>query len=101
MRFSAPQLSDAMFIRYFDSRRKIGYKDLDFVEQINEVFICLFATAIYHSLKAWETGVLDSTGPNFKSETRLRQCNFPCVLKLLLTFNSDYGSAYEYLGKDA
>jgi len=73
MRFSAPQLADAIFTHYFDSRKKIGYKDIDFVDQINEVFICLFATAIYHSLKAWETGILDATGPNFKPETRLHQ----------------------------
>ena len=73
MRFLAPQLADAIFTRYFDSRKKIGYKDIDFVDQINEVFICLFATAIYHSLKAWETRILDAIGLNFKPKTRLCQ----------------------------
>ena len=93
IRFSAPQLADAMFIRYFDGKRKIGYKDPDFIEEINGIFICLFATAIYHCLKAWETGLAESS--DFKAETRYGLQKLPCVFDIPLTSYSNHVPSHQ------
>ena len=64
------QIAKAIFIRYFDGKKKIGNHVPEFIEQFNNVFICLVTTVIFHCLKSWESGVLDSGGPDFKSDTR-------------------------------
>lgn len=65
-----PVISEAIFIRYFHGAKKAGQmKDGGFVERINDVFVCLFATAIYHCLKQWSTGLLDDR-VEFKKENR-------------------------------
>jgi len=40
------------------------------MDKMNNVFICLITTAIYHHLKQWESGVPDQNGPEFKAEIR-------------------------------
>ena len=70
-RFFAPQLATSIFYRYFDGKKKVGCRDPDFIVQINGVFISLFATAIYHCLKIWESRVPDPSPPEFKPGIRI------------------------------
>lgn len=69
-RFMTPAISEAIFIRYFQGAKKAAHKEPHtFLERINDVFVCLFATAIYHCLKQWSEGELDDK-IEFKKETR-------------------------------
>ena len=58
-----------IYQRYFNGSRRQGSRDPEFLDRINGVFVCFVATAIRHCLKAWRTGELAETGPDFKYET--------------------------------
>jgi hypothetical protein len=46
-----------------------GYRDVEFHEKINGVFICLVASALRHCLKHWVKGELAEEMVEFKYET--------------------------------
>jgi len=68
-RFRAEEIVDVIYQRYYNGFRKQGSRDPDFLDNINGVFICFVATAIWHCLKAWKTGELAESATEFKYET--------------------------------
>lgn len=56
-RFTAVEITEIIYRKYFASPKMRGNVDDTFFESINEVFICLVAAAIRHCLKQWSTGV--------------------------------------------
>ena len=55
--FQADQITEIIFRNYFSSLKTQTVYDKDFFQSINEVFICLVASALSHCLKARKTGV--------------------------------------------
>ena len=74
-----------IFLRFFNGKKRIGYKDLIFLSQINEVLICLICTAIFHCLRQWRTDALDDI-VEFKHDTHLGR---PRQLIVVLFTNID------------
>ena len=68
-RFRAEEIVAVIYQRYYNGSRRQGSRDPEFLDRINGVFICFVATAIRHCLKAWRTGELAESGPDFKYET--------------------------------
>ncbi|KAF8433171.1 hypothetical protein BGX38DRAFT_1146201 [Terfezia claveryi] len=55
--FRATEIREIIFRKYFVTIKMRGNFDATFFDSINEVFICLVASAMRHCLKAWTTGV--------------------------------------------
>ena len=68
--FSRLKLQNAIYIKYYDGSKKMGHKNPEFMDQFNNVFICLVTTALYHHLIIWKSGIPDDNGPEFKTEAR-------------------------------
>ena len=67
--FRAEEIVNIIYTQYFKTVKRKGNQDPKFLDRVNGAFICLVATAIRHSLKAWRTGDLDNDkGPEFKYE---------------------------------
>jgi len=66
-RFLAPQISEAIWGKYFESRRIHGIIDQAFLGRINGTMICLMCAIICYALRAWQTGVYKDPG-DFKPE---------------------------------
>ena len=69
-RFLAPQIAEVIFLHYYDGPKKIGHRELCFMDKFNNIFICLVSTAIYHYLKLWDSRIPDHNSPKFKAEVR-------------------------------
>ena len=67
--FRAKEIVTIIYAQYFKTIKRKGNQDPKFLDRVNGAFICLVATAIWHSLKAWKTGGLNDKGPEFKYET--------------------------------
>ena len=67
--YRAEEIENIIYTQYIKTVRRKGNQDPKFLDRIHGAFICLVATAIQHSLKAWKTGVHDEKGPEFKYET--------------------------------
>jgi len=50
-RFRAKEIVDVIFNKYYVGKKMRGYKDCEFHDKINGIFICLVATALRHCLK--------------------------------------------------
>jgi len=72
--FKAAEITEIIFRKYFAGIKMRGHADEGFFEAINEVFICLVASAIRHCLTFWETGVFirSSKKMDFKYDTAYR-----------------------------
>ncbi|KAF8422310.1 hypothetical protein BGX38DRAFT_1147315 [Terfezia claveryi] len=55
--FRATEIREIIFRKYFVMIKMRGNFDATFFDSINEVFICLVASAMRHCLKTWTTGV--------------------------------------------
>jgi len=60
-----------IFRKYFASMKGRGFVETHFFDSINEVFICLVASAMRHCLKLWRTGlyVEPARSAEFRYET--------------------------------
>ena len=66
-----------IYTQYFETVKRQGNQDPKFLQRINGAFICLVATTIRHSLKAFRTGAHDEKGPACKYEKaycKLQNC---------------------------
>src|SRR5256884_5263611 len=45
---------EIIFLQYYNGPKRAGHRDPMFMDKMNNVFICLITTAIYHHLKQWE-----------------------------------------------
>ena len=50
-------MSGGLFRKYFARPKMRGHFDAKFFPLINEVFVCLVASAMRHALKSWKIGV--------------------------------------------
>ena len=66
--FRAEEIVNIIYAQYFKTIKRKGNQDPKFLDRVNGAFICLVATAIWYSLKAWKTGALDDKGLEFKYE---------------------------------
>jgi len=67
-RFLARQISDAIYRKYFNGKRKLGMLDPEFINRVNGMMVCLTCAILYHQLRAYPLGVyLDP--PDFKPDT--------------------------------
>jgi len=49
--FHAKEIVDIIYNKYYVENKMRGYKDCEFHEKINRIFISLVATALHHCLK--------------------------------------------------
>jgi len=52
-------IAELIFLKYYKGRKMRGRVDSSFISSINKEFICLITTALYYSLKAWDTGIYE------------------------------------------
>ena len=67
MRFLAPQIADAIYLKYFDGIKMQGMVDPGFLERINGTMICLTCAMLFHALRALQTGIYKKP-PDFKHD---------------------------------
>lgn len=71
----APEIVDVLYAKYFYGTKMLGNMDPEFLDRINLTFVCLVAAGIWHSLRAWCTGMYikpqDFTGSD---EAVMRKC---------------------------
>jgi hypothetical protein len=88
--FRATEITELIFRKYFAGRKMRGNTDDTFFDSINEVFICLVASALRHCLKAWTTGVYVDA-PDFKYETgKSKLIQFPTYSSSQVTEGESY-----------
>jgi len=56
-RFLAPQIPEAICGKYFKGRKMPGIAKPDFLGRINGPMVCLTCDILYHTLRAWQTGI--------------------------------------------
>jgi len=56
-RFLAPQISEAIWGKYFKGKKMFGISEPDFLGRINSIMVCLTCAILCHTLQAWQTGV--------------------------------------------
>jgi hypothetical protein len=66
-RFLAPQIADAIYGKYFDSKRMQGMPDPEFINRVNGTLVCLTCAILCHQLRAWRSGVFQDP-PYFKPD---------------------------------
>ena len=67
LRFLAPQIADAIYLKYFDRIKMQGMVDPGFLERINGTMICLTCAMLCHVLRALQTGIYKKP-PDFKHD---------------------------------
>jgi len=88
--FRAEEIVAVIYQRYYNGSRRQGSQDPEFLDRINGVFICIVATAIQHCLKAWRTGELAESGPDFKYETNWGKLLPDALSRKMLTKQDSY-----------
>ena len=66
--FRVEDIVNIIYAQYFKTIKRKSNQDTKFLDRVNGAFICLVATAIWHSLKAWNIGTLNDKGPKFQYE---------------------------------
>jgi Domain of unknown function (DUF6532) len=66
-RFLAPQISEAIWGKYFEGRKMRGIVEPNFLDRINGTMICLTCAILCHTLRAWQTGIYKDPG-DFKHD---------------------------------
>jgi len=64
-----------IYNKYYAGKKMREYRDREFHEKINGIFICLVASALRHCLKHWVTGELAEEMVEFKYETAAGKTN--------------------------
>ena len=62
LRFLALQITEVIFLKYFEGNKSRGRRDKDFLQNITGPFLCLTAAVIYHLLRSWRKGVYSKFG---------------------------------------
>ena len=57
MRFLAPQIADAIYLKYCDRIKIQGMVDPGLLERINSTMICLTCAMLCHALRALQTAI--------------------------------------------
>ena len=57
LRFLAPQIADAIYLKYFDRIKMQEIVDPVFLEQINYTIICLTCAMLCHALRALQSEI--------------------------------------------
>ena len=52
-RFLAPQIADAIYVKYFNGKRTLGILDLELINGINGTMVCLTCAILRHQLRAY------------------------------------------------
>jgi len=66
-RFLAPQIADAIYGKYFKSKRKLGIPDPEFINRVNGTMVCFTCAILCHQLCAYQLGVYQDP-PDFKPD---------------------------------
>jgi len=56
-RFLVPQVSEAIWGKYFKGKKMFGIAEPDFLGRINGIMVCFTCATLCHTLREWQIGV--------------------------------------------